>query len=169
MISPGGVADSTLTSEAEKLVQAACSQMFSIKWIVGSTLTKRGPGKRKVCNTKSLRCRVIWCLWLLDHLQSQTAIAQQIASISFCPWNCVRCQALPVFIFGFTCQQNIFSICNEVRTWLDCLAMGKNPKNDPFDVGVMLPGSQHHLSSDWWYHCYSGRYLKRITEVIADC
>ncbi|CAK9000884.1 unnamed protein product [Durusdinium trenchii] len=24
-------------------------------------------------------------------------------------------KALPVFIFGFTCQQNIFSVCNEVR------------------------------------------------------
>jgi len=29
------------------------------------------------------------------------------------PWALGK--ALPVFIFGFTCQQNIFSICNEVR------------------------------------------------------
>ena len=31
-------------------------------------------------------------------------------------WHHLCGEALPVFIFAFTCQQNIFSICNEVRS-----------------------------------------------------
>ena len=99
---PPGATSSTSTSTTSHTPRSLFAAPFSLLWGTGSFHTLVGEPKSSILSSSKAVVTAVY----------QGCVGDILAFVDH-PYTILR--VLPIFVFGFTCQQNIFSVVNELR------------------------------------------------------